>query len=485
VKRLILFLAVASMAAISFSAAPSLMNYQGLLTDQNGIPLLNVNRSVDFTIYDGPGGGAVIKWGPETHSVTTDGSGRFNEILGQGVPPVPITDAFFSGDERWLGIKVAADPELSPRTRITTSAYAHRISTVDGATGGTITGNVDIQSTLSVDDIDVGSSSQTGLTETYMSGTATPIVIVSDWGADGGRVDLFDELGNFMIRNEADASGSGGFFQVYRSVGLVGFLVDGNSGGTNEPFVSVSGSARSATFVMGSAGNPSVALPTDAIASPEIFDEPGVASSTTGGPYNPTASTAPMTSRTITPPADGYVIAIGSCEYDVIHTTGTTDRVDIGLSTSSTTIPSDQELTLYVDDALPTGEYLEQAASVEVFPVSALVPTPIYYNCDSVSGGGNMYDINLSLLFVPTFYGTVSALAGAAEAPSLDSSPNEQSKVAASSSLLDLEQERLQSIADNNARIEKELAAMKAQLEELKKQVEENGNLSNLPSQQQ
>jgi len=132
--RLLRFLSSMAMAMLitawAWGAPPTLMQVQGILTDANGVPLINTSRDVDFTIYDGPGGPAAIVWGPENHpGVATDNAGRFSHILGNHGSP--ITDAVFSGAERWLGIKVGADAELTPRTRILTSGYAFRVATVD------------------------------------------------------------------------------------------------------------------------------------------------------------------------------------------------------------------------------------------------------------------------------------------------------------------------------------------------------------------
>ena len=57
-----------------------------------------------------------------------------------------ITDFVFSDTTRFLGISIGGDPELAPRTRLVSVPYAYRISTVDGAKGGTVTGKLAIGS---------------------------------------------------------------------------------------------------------------------------------------------------------------------------------------------------------------------------------------------------------------------------------------------------------------------------------------------------
>ena len=41
-----------------------------------------------------------------------------------------------------MGVTIGADPEIEPRTQLVTVPYAYRISTVDGATGGAISGRI-------------------------------------------------------------------------------------------------------------------------------------------------------------------------------------------------------------------------------------------------------------------------------------------------------------------------------------------------------
>jgi hypothetical protein len=57
----------------------------------------------------------------------------------------------FADDWRWLGIQIGSDPEIVPLTKLATVPYAFRVSTVDGSTGGVISGDVSIQSDLDVD----------------------------------------------------------------------------------------------------------------------------------------------------------------------------------------------------------------------------------------------------------------------------------------------------------------------------------------------
>lgn len=124
------------------ASTPSLMNYQGRLTDPSGNPLTGSFPLV-FTIYDdsllsAPGN---IKW-QEFHGAVQVNDGLFSVILGSGTPPVPLTDGVFSGVARYLGIKVAGDPEIVPRTRLVSTSYSLRVNTLDGSRGGNVTDTI-------------------------------------------------------------------------------------------------------------------------------------------------------------------------------------------------------------------------------------------------------------------------------------------------------------------------------------------------------
>jgi hypothetical protein len=69
-----------------------------------------------------------------------------------------IVDTVFAETQRWLGITVAPDPEIVPRTRLVTVPYAYRAATVDGARGGNIQSSVQLTGKLDLsrpEDIDL------------------------------------------------------------------------------------------------------------------------------------------------------------------------------------------------------------------------------------------------------------------------------------------------------------------------------------------
>ncbi len=147
-------LAAAAVIAVSgYADVPKLINYQGRLTTPAGAPVPNATYSVTFTIWETPAGGSPL-WS-EMHSVVTNG-GLFSVQLGTFVI---LPDTIFDGTSRWVGVTVSPDPEM-PRQRLVSTPYSYRVRTVDGATGGIISGNTSIQSDLTVSgNVGIGTTS--------------------------------------------------------------------------------------------------------------------------------------------------------------------------------------------------------------------------------------------------------------------------------------------------------------------------------------
>ena len=141
IQRLVIFLFCALIAY----AIPTQINYQGTLTNPDSGTPLDTTVIITFSLYDSPQPGAVALW---THAYSnvqvTDG--LFHILLGSANEPLPD---LFAGD-RWLGIAVGQDAEMTPRQKIVSVAHAYRVGTVDGASGGTVSGEL-ITDTLYAD----------------------------------------------------------------------------------------------------------------------------------------------------------------------------------------------------------------------------------------------------------------------------------------------------------------------------------------------
>ena len=101
------------------------INYQGFLTDDAGSPLTNGYAMV-FTIYCVTGGSL----GSEGHTYVTVTEGGFFVILGS-VADLP--SSLFGDEPRYLGIRVGSDPEIAPRTLLTSVPAAASARRLTGA----------------------------------------------------------------------------------------------------------------------------------------------------------------------------------------------------------------------------------------------------------------------------------------------------------------------------------------------------------------
>lgn len=99
-------------------AVPGVMSYQGKLNDRQGNPI-NGSRTVTITIYDAADGGNIL-W-TDTQSLNIL-NGILNVELGS--PANPISESTFVSNNTYLGIKVGSDSEMTPRQKITSSAFA-------------------------------------------------------------------------------------------------------------------------------------------------------------------------------------------------------------------------------------------------------------------------------------------------------------------------------------------------------------------------
>ena len=142
------FLYLATTLAIHFSAlaetqVPSLMNYQGHVTNAAGVAIgtgSSVNRSVTFRFWkSATDTAAEMRLYSETQTVTIL-NGDFSVLIGSGAPvegeanSVASVAEVFANKEVFLGITVddenaaTTDAEVSPRQQLVSTAFAFRSS---------------------------------------------------------------------------------------------------------------------------------------------------------------------------------------------------------------------------------------------------------------------------------------------------------------------------------------------------------------------
>lgn len=112
---------------LSYADVPSLMNYQGRLTEDNGAPV-GGTKSMTFEFRDAPAAGSLLGSFSETQSVAVD-NGLFNVLIGSDTPG-GVPQSIFDGPDVYLSVKVEGE-ELTPRQRIATVGYAFRSANAD------------------------------------------------------------------------------------------------------------------------------------------------------------------------------------------------------------------------------------------------------------------------------------------------------------------------------------------------------------------
>lgn len=123
VALVLVFTATRTQAAIN----PQI-NFQGKLTNTDGTNVTNGTYSIVFSIYTVSGGGVAV-W-TETQPAVTVTDGIFRVALGSVTSLPGSVD--FNSSSLWLGIKVGADAEMTPRVQFTASPYAFNSDKLGG-----------------------------------------------------------------------------------------------------------------------------------------------------------------------------------------------------------------------------------------------------------------------------------------------------------------------------------------------------------------
>lgn len=245
------------MPLVVFAEVPQRINYQGYLTDSGGNPI-DRTVSIVFSIYDVATGGTAL-WSETQNSVVVSG-GLFSVQLGS-VNPLPS----FSGSPRYLGIKVGADPEMTPRQLLASAPYALNAATatnadtVDGqhasafastahhhdlqyvnVTGDTMTGTLN----LPANSLMVGTNQLVLASNSVCIGTTKPIGKLTVAGS------------SIYAQNGIVAAGGSSFSGGATFTGGVGVYNSGGVGleGNSEISIGMKGSGQTYDFYAGGPG---------------------------------------------------------------------------------------------------------------------------------------------------------------------------------------------------------------------------------------
>jgi hypothetical protein len=122
---LIIPIILASMFVMSQSV-PQLINFQGRLTDSAGQPLDGETVDLTFSFYGVESGGTAYLSVLQEDVLVT--AGIYNVLIGSGtITPgteSTLANVFQKHSDVWMGVKVNTDPEMTPRSRITSAPYA-------------------------------------------------------------------------------------------------------------------------------------------------------------------------------------------------------------------------------------------------------------------------------------------------------------------------------------------------------------------------
>ena len=135
------------------SKVPSLISYQGNITSAAGVPIgaaAPENRVLTFRFWNHPTDTAAENRLYSESQTVTLLNGDFSVLIGNGTPVTNEENLLtmagvFSSKEVFLGITVddgdsgTADPEMSPRQQIATTAFAFRATVAEGVDAGAIT----------------------------------------------------------------------------------------------------------------------------------------------------------------------------------------------------------------------------------------------------------------------------------------------------------------------------------------------------------
>jgi len=285
---------------------------------------------------------------------------------------------------------------------------------------------------------------------------------------DGGAIVTWSEDGYIQTSATPDISGEGVFVSFRRTNSESGFTFDGNYMGTGNPLVRIDGASRSMLFNTNNSGDLSVVLPTDAIRDTEIIDEPGVASALEGlNQVQLTGAVDTILSRTITCPASGYCVVIGTCQGQVSHSTGTTSYANFGVSDTASSLPVNQDVLLEYASGAASGTYTAPVTVHGTFSVSAGVNT-FYLLGNKLGGTWTTFDSQLTVMYFPTAYGTVTSTLLARNAGGDASAP-----IVAPMSASEVKAEQLEGVAFDQNRRAAEAADYQAQIADLRAQLQQ------------
>jgi len=384
---LLLVLGCIHVAAPAQAQGPREIAYQGILTDDFGVPVPDGLYELDVTLYDAATGGTVLH--NEVFADVPTMDGRFTLTLGSTVPLTLAFDAPY-----WLGLRVDADPELVPRIPLAAAPYA-----------------------LSLPLPFSGSAS--GPEPTMWIENSTPagkaLSAYPDLSAGGGVFQLEipkmlmglqqdPALGYLTLRKESTS----GAASIQRSTVLTHLYLFEYSvllSLSSDPEFRAGHGPTATTLSPAGA-----TLPPNTIDAAERSDETGASSSSLGfGSVALGSTPTVLRSTTLDCPADGYVLVLATCEAVIAHVGGTTSLAAFAISDDSAgPLPASRDVHIGLPTSLSSGTAKIPVSVQATLPVSA-GPSTFHLLGRENFGTFSVEDVQLTAVFVPTAYGSVSS----------------------------------------------------------------------------
>lgn len=430
--------------------------YQGTLQDA-GMPADGL-YDISFAVFDASVGGSLVAGGFAIVPAVQVTDGLFEAYVDFGV----TGSVFDSNSTRWLELQIRPASAggfnvLTPRQRIGPAPIANYAL----RSGTTLQDAYDNGSSIIQGDAD-------GPVEIRSSTfNSARLNLGSDLGTESaGRFYMYGPTGNLMVTAERDGSiGGGGFMTIKRNDSDAnGIILEGNASNTESSQLSIFGPSSGMLMTTRLTDDDSVQIPNNAINTTEIFNEVGAAEveDTNGTLLTESLATIDLiNSVSIFAPTDGYVMVLASAEVTMSHLNGTSSSINIGVSNSSSNFAPNTDLELSLSSSIPSGIYEYPITTHAIFPAVQGINT-YYFLADKnyLDGGVQILDRQLSAIFIPTSYGNLTREPG-------QSSTDEDSAIRAPMTDYDLVMERNAALEANDARMQRELDAMKAQMQQL------------------
>ncbi|MEZ5357339.1 MAG: hypothetical protein R3F48_00820 [Candidatus Zixiibacteriota bacterium] len=378
---------------------PALINYQGRVTDATGAPLADGTYTMVFRIYASSGAPSPI-WNSGKQDIAVSG-GLFTYTLGSSVP---LPHNIFDNLQRYLGIQVESDPEITPRTQFTTVPYTYWALKADTALFAKgLTESADAEYLRNTSDTLIGSLAFYGGSGNaggiFMYPESAYLLLSTDGyikvhldGTDDGRLQLANNNDYVTTVLDADHYANGGGLQLFDNTGT-----------------------SRINLRAGTSGNNSVILPDDAIDGDEILDEPGIAANSSPS-YVSVTSTSEMidiVTVDITIPAPGYVSVESHAVVNLQGTTGSNGgylRID---RNEGGTIGDGEYVFLYYFAFASAGENYIPASVVRNYYLSTAGTYTFRLEAQLSGFSAGVMSVGHSYItakYYPTSYGTVSAV---------------------------------------------------------------------------